>query len=160
MTIATTLMTLTQIGLIGAAALGCVTASREMRGDRTPTIHSRSTPVALDGSVATQPRRTGDVVTAAEVSAVPGLAIATAYDVVVRLRPGFLSPRDARTATIPARGMLPAVFVDGTFFGGIDALRVITASAVAEMQYVRSFDAMHRYGPVYRAGVILVRLKR
>jgi hypothetical protein len=160
MTIATTLMTLTQLGVIGAAALGCVTASREIRGDRAPRIDSRSTPVALDHSVAPYPRRTGDVLTAAEVSAVPGLANATAYDAVARLRPGFLSPRETRTAALPARGMLPAVFVNGAFSGGTDALRMISASAVADMQYVRSLDAMHWYGAQYRAGVILVRLKR
>jgi hypothetical protein len=160
MTIATALMTLTQVGLISAAALGCVTASREIRGDRPPRIDSRSTPVAHDHSVAPYPRRTGDVLTAVEVSAVPGLANATAYDAVAWLRPVFLSPRDTRTAAMPARRMLPAVFVNGAFSGGTDVLRIISASAVADMQYVRSFDAMLWYGPEYRAGVIVVRLKR
>jgi hypothetical protein len=97
---------------------------------------------------------------AADLSAAPGLANATAYDAVLRLRPGFLNPRDARTGTIASRGVLPAVFVDGVHYGGLDDLRVIAASAVAEMQYVRSFDALHRYGPGYPAGVILVRLRR
>ena len=131
-----------------------------MGHDGDPTIQNPSASVALDRSVAPLPSRTGDALIAADLSAAPGLANATAYDAVVRLRPGFLHPRDARTGTIASRGVLPAVFVEGAFYGGVEVLRVISASAVAEMRYVRSFDAMHRYGPAYRAGVILVRLRR
>jgi hypothetical protein len=160
MATATTLMTLMHIGVFGAVALGCATASRAIDHDGDPTIQNPSASVALDRSVAPLPSRTGDALTAADLSGAPGLAHATAYDAVVQLRPGFLNPRDARTGTIASRGVLPAVFVEGAFYGGVEVLRVIAASAVAEMQYVRSFDAMRRYGPDYRAGVILVRLKR
>jgi hypothetical protein len=160
MATAITFVTLTQIGVIGAAALGCATASREIGHDEGPTIQSPSASVALDGPVTWLRSRTGDALTAVELSAVPGLANATAYDAVVRLRPGFLHPRDARTGTIAGRGILPAVFVDGVYYGGLEDLRGIAAAMVAEMHYVRSFDAVHRYGPDYRAGVILVRLRR
>ena len=160
MATATTLMTLTHVGVFGAVALGCATAAREIGHDGDPTIQNPSASVALDRSLTPPPSRTGDALTAADLSAAPGLANATAYDVVLRLRPGFLNPRDARTGTIASRGVLPAVFVDGVYYGGIDVLRVIPASAVAEMQYVRSFDALHRYGPHYPAGVIVVRLRR
>jgi hypothetical protein len=160
MTIATTLITLRHICVIGAGALGCVTGAREIHRDRAPTIHSASSPFDLDGSVATRLRRPSDVLTAADLSAVRSLASATAYEAVVQLRPGFLRPRDVRTGAILTGELAPAVFVGGMFAGGPEVLRGITVSAVAEMLYVRSFEAMLRYGPNYGAGVILVRLKR
>jgi hypothetical protein len=55
--------------------------------------------------------------------------------------------------------MVPAVFVNGMYSGGPEVLRGITVSVLAEMQYVRSFEATLRYGPDYGAGVILVWLK-
>jgi hypothetical protein len=160
MATATTVVTFTQIAMIGAVALGCATASRESgkRGDAT--IRSPSESVVRDRSLTPLPSRASDALTAAELSATSGVATATAYDVVVRLRPGFLSPRDARTGIIASGGVLPAVFIDGVFVGEVDALRSIAAPAVAEMQYVRPFDALHRYGPDYRGGVIVVRLRR
>ncbi len=158
MTTATTLMTLTHIGVLGAAVLGCAMASGDVAHGRDPTIQSPS--AVGDDLLTPRPRRTGDALLASDLSAAPNLANATAYDVVLRLRPGFLQPRDPRTGIIASRGALPAVFLDGTYYGGVDVLRGIVASAVAEMQYVRPFDALYRYGPAYGAGVILLHLKR
>jgi hypothetical protein len=160
MVTATTLVRFTRIAMIGAAVSGCATAGRESAQRGSPSIQSPSESVARDRTMTPLPSRSSDVLTAAELSAAPGVASATAYDAVVRLRPTFLSPRDARTGIVASRGALPAVFIDGVFVGGVDALRGITAFAVLEMQYVRPFDALHRYGPEYRAGVIVVRLRR
>lgn len=161
MTTAATRAMVTQIGaigVIGAAALGCATASREVGHGDEATMQRPAASLSLDRAVTSGSARTGDVLTAAELSLARGLV--TAYDAVVRLRPGFLNPRDARMATVAGRGLLPAVFVDGAYSGGVDVLRVFPASEVAEMRYVRPIEAMHRYGPDYRAGVILVRLRR
>jgi hypothetical protein len=119
-----------------------------------------SSSITLDGSIEPLPYRAADVLTAAELASSPGLASATAYDAVVRLRSSFLRSREARTGTIAARDMLPAVFVDGMYYGDVDALRLIAIFAVEKIQYVRSFDALARYGPNYSAGVILVTLER
>jgi hypothetical protein len=158
MTTATVFMTLTKIGVIATAALGCATASRGIGQGADATMQGPSALVALDPSVVLG--RKSDLLTAAELSAALGLADMTAYDAVLRLRPGFLNPRDPVTGAIGARDVLPAVFVNGMYSGGPEVLRVISVSAVAEMQYVRSLDALYRYGPQYGAGVILVRLRR
>jgi hypothetical protein len=143
---------------IAAVALSCATANTDI-GDRSP-IQSSSTPLDHDVALTPLPHRALDILTAAELAAAPGLAHATAYDAVLRLRASFLHARDARTSTIAARGMQPAVFVNGMYYGEIDALRLISVSAVEEMLYVRPFDAMNRYGGDYRAGAIVVRLRR
>ena len=160
MVTATKLVTFTQLAMIGAVAVGCATASREGVQRTDATMGSLSESLARDRSVTPLPGRSSDLLTATELLATPGVAAATAYDVVVRLRPGFLIPRDARMGVVGRRGALPAVFVDGAFVGEVDALRSITALAILEMQYVRPFDALHRYGPEYQAGVIVVRLRR
>jgi hypothetical protein len=87
-------------------------------------------------------------------------ATATAYDALLQLRPGFLHVRDARTGNIAARGILPSVFINGGFVGEADVLRFYAVSAIAEIQYVRSLDAVSRFGPQYSAGAILVYLRR
>lgn len=157
MTTTTMFLALTKIGLITAAVLGCATGNREA-GHGDATIQRRSASLDLDPSVVL--RRRDDLLTAAEVSASFGLADMSAYDAVMRLRPTFLTPRVDYTSIVGSRSVLPAVFVNGMFSGGPEVLRLISVSDVADMQYVRSLDAMHRYGPEYPGGVILVRLRR
>ena len=142
------------------ATLGCATATREIGHDQDRTIHRPSSSIALDAAITPLPYRASDILTAAELATTPGLGTANAYDAVIRLRASFLHPRGARTGTIAARGMFPSVFVNGTYYGDLETLRLIAIFAVEQMQYVRSFDAMQRYGPDYSAGVILVTLKR
>ncbi len=155
---ATTVKTMTQVGVIGVAMLGCATASHEPRRDRAATLRAPTTAIARDPAIASFPWRASDVLTAAELSAM-GLTGATAYDALLRLRPGFLNPRDVRTSITGIR-VPPAVLVEGAYWGGPEALRDLVASAVAEVQYLRPMDAIHRFGPDYVAGVILVRLRR
>jgi len=156
----TTLVTSTQVCLIGAVVLGCATTSRAISDSERAAIPSPSAFVARDASIAPAPARPSDILTAAELAAAPGLANGSLYDAVAQLRPTFLNPRDARTGFTGSPGTLPAVFVNGMLSGGVEALRMIPASAVVEMRYVRSFDAVLRYGPDYGAGIILVRLGR
>ena len=158
MTIRTMHETLARVAVIGMAALGCATAGRETAHDQTPTaIQSPAASVAFDASNAPLPSRTSDVLTLAEISGVP--TGATAYDAVERLRPWFLSTRDARGATNPSGRARPAVFVNGVFNGETDLLRAIPVTELVEVRLVRSLDAVHRYGPDYQTGVILVRLR-
>jgi hypothetical protein len=160
MATATPLKTFLRIGVLGAATLACATTGQDIARDQASTLRPSPAAVVLDPSVASPSRPNSDALTAAELAAAPNLAYATAYDVLMRLRPAFLTPRDPRAGAVAARRALPAVFVDGADYGGLEVLRGIAASAVVDMQYVRSLDAMHRYGPDYGAGVILVRLRR
>ena len=159
MTTAMRLVTLTQIGVIGAATLGCATTSRGVDPVGDAVALSSTASIARDPSIA-RPSRQADALTAVELAAVPMLAHATAYDALLQLRPSFLHQRNPRTGNIAARGVVPAVFINGGFAGEVDVLRFYTVATIAEIQYIRSFDAVHRFGPDYSAGVILVYLRR
>jgi hypothetical protein len=154
----TVLETLAHVAVAGMATLGCATTGRETANARTQTvIQSPAASVTLDRSVDPQVTYPGDLLTSAELSTVPHLS--NAYDAVARLRPAFLIARDTRTPTRSSRRVGPAVFVDGTFNGGIEVLRTIPRLAISDVRLVRSLDAVHRYGQDYPAGVILVRLR-
>jgi hypothetical protein len=154
----TVLETLAHVAMAGMATLGCATTGRETANARTPIMSQRPpASVTLDRSVDPQVTYAGDLLTSAELSAVPHLS--NAYDAVARLRPAFLTARERRTQTGSSRSVGLAVFVDGTFNGGIEVLRTIPSVAVSDVRLVRSLEAVHRYGQNYPAGVILVRLK-
>jgi hypothetical protein len=161
MTSITTFATSMLLSVIGMTAVGCATASGDAARDQRP-LATRPTPgpVSRDDPAGLPPGRTGDALSAAEILAAPGLALTNAYDAVIRLRPWFLNPRDHRTGRLASHGHAPAVFIDGSFSGDTEALRLTPISAVAEVRYVRPSDALHQYGPRYPAGVILVRLRR
>lgn len=89
-----------------------------------------------------------------------GAELTTLHETIARLRPVYLHPRQVRSTSIPHAGVLPVVFINGNFFGPAEALRSIPVSQVAEVQFIRPVQAMHRYGPDYGAGIISVRLKR
>lgn len=156
-----TLGTVMRLATIGTFAVSCATANRDTQRDPRPTA-SRSTPgpIFADDPLGFPLGRPSDVLVAAEILANGLFANGSAYDAVARLRPTFLNPRDAHTGRPASRGHLPAVFVGGAFNGGTEVLRLIPASAVAELRYLRASDAMIRYGPDYAAGIILVRLRR
>jgi hypothetical protein len=82
-----------------------------------------------------------------------GVAELDLYTAVNRLRPTWLRPQ--------SRGTLPVIIVDGTpQAGGVDSLRSMRASDVAELQYMSASDATTRYGTGYTAGAIVVSTRR
>ena len=158
MTTRTMLEASARVAVIGMAALGCATASRETAHDQLPApIQSLVASAAFDPSMASLPKRTTDVLTLADISAVP--AVTTAYNAVERLRPWFLRTREKRSGINASRHTRPAVFVNGVFAGETEALRAIPISDVVEMRLIRPSDAVHQYGSEHQAGIILVRLK-
>jgi hypothetical protein len=153
--------TLMRLGTIVTMALGCATANRDTERDPRPVaIRSTPGPSFPGDPAALPPGRPSDALVAAEILSAADVVNATAYDAVARLRPTFLSPRDARTGRPASRGYFPSVFIDGAFSGGTEVLRQIPVSAVAELRYLRPNDAQLRYGPHYAAGIILVALSR
>lgn len=96
-----------------------------------------------------------DVLTARELLSYPTLRRGTVYEVIAGLRPEYLTPlRVDSHGTVVST---PLVIVNGNPRGGLDALRAIGASTVAEVRLVRPTDALVRYGPEYRSGAIVVR---
>lgn len=82
-----------------------------------------------------------------------GLLGGTAYEAVLRLRPGFLIDR---TAGRRASSQLIQVSVNGGQFSGISGLNTIPASTVAEIRYLTVGEASQRFGPRASGPVILV----
>ena len=95
-----------------------------------------------------------DVLTARELARHPTLAHATVLDAIVALRPEYVS-----TTRVGSSGLKPAapqVVVNGNR-EGLDALRNIDVSTVVEIRFVRSTEAVARFGSeYYRSGAIVV----
>lgn len=75
----------------------------------------------------------------------------TAYDVIRRLRPEFLSRAKARGVDD-----LPIVFLDGIRVGEIDVLRTIGVTGLREIRWLGPDEATLRFGTGYPAGAICV----
>ena len=83
----------------------------------------------------------------------------TAWDAVQRLRPMWMRPGGIRNSANPA-GHYPHVFVDGSPYGAMEALRSFRVENIQQMRYVNATDATIRYGGMYQGGVILISTKR
>jgi hypothetical protein len=83
------------------------------------------------------------------------LQVATAYEVVERLRPEFLRTRGATSVSNPVP-QEAVVYLDGLRQGGLDALRRISKESLREIRYIDSRDATTQYGTGHRGGAILV----
>ena len=98
-------------------------------------------------------RHNPDVITAEEIAATN---VATAFEVVERLRPQFLRTRGPSSALLETR---ITVFQDNMNLGGIDMLRQIRAADVQEIRYLSASDATTRFGSGHPAGAIVVTSK-
>ncbi|HWP83534.1 MAG TPA: hypothetical protein VNN76_12880 [Bacteroidota bacterium] len=92
-------------------------------------------------------RHLSDVITADEIAREP--IINTAFQAVERLRPQWLATRKARAL----------VYWDNVRQGGIESLRAIAASNVAEIRFIDSHEATTRFGTGHTNGAILVTSK-
>jgi hypothetical protein len=98
-------------------------------------------------------RRDPDLITEAEVQAA---SVNDAYDLVTRLRPRWLRGHAGTTEMNGAPADPVIVYVNGTRLGVARELRAIRAESVREMRFIRSEDAVMRYGVGHSSGVILV----
>jgi hypothetical protein len=96
------------------------------------------TACASSGTPAT-PRSSPDLVTSAEIS---NTAAASAYDIVVRLRPNWL--RQGNPGSISGGRLSPqvvVVYLDGNRLGGLESLRTLSATGIRSMQYLSATRA-------------------
>jgi hypothetical protein len=129
--------------LIGATGTGCVPA-RQLAQD------GDEVPLRMERAVVT-PR--GGAILPSEIRAASDL---TLYEAVFRLRPNFFTGN--RTRAFSGARVRPSVVVGGGFPEPLEALRLISVDAVAEIRFVEPSDAILRYGAAYTAGLITVRL--
>jgi hypothetical protein len=92
-----------------------------------------STACASSGASAA-PRSSPDLITTAEINAT---SAASAYDIVVRLRPNWL--RQGTVGSIGGGRLSPqlvVVYLDGNRLGGLESLRTLSATGIRSMQYL------------------------
>jgi hypothetical protein len=85
---------------------------------------------------------------------------ATAYEVIQKLRPNFLSYRGETGFDKTTSQPFPMVYVDGQEFGQIASLRNIPASQVSTIRLYRSWEAATQFGTGNMAGVIAITTRR
>lgn len=103
------------------------------------------------GGGAADSTRSNQVITGEDVT---DLDVATAYEVVQRLRPGWLRGRGP--ASLSGAEGLPLVYIDGIRSGGIEALGNVHAGIVTEIRFLSGRDASVTYGLDHGSGVIEV----
>lgn len=83
----------------------------------------------------------------------------TAYDAVKKLRGNFLAVRGRTSlnASDPQEQIpQPNVWLDGQYFGPVNALKSIPANQVGSIRMYRSWEVQARFGPNNLGGVIEV----
>ena len=81
----------------------------------------------------------------------------SAYDLIHRLRPEFLSSRGPISILFNISG--PEVYIDGMRRGGIDELRALSASDVYDVSFYPMSAVPVSLGGSHPAGVIAVRTR-
>jgi hypothetical protein len=85
----------------------------------------------------------------------------TAYDLISRLRPGFLVSRgQASISNATATSSYPNIYLDGVPYGDISTLRGIEASHVAEVRLFQAWEAQTKFGVGNNGGVIAITTRR
>lgn len=100
-------------------------------------------------------RRTGSI----QSSEIASASAANAYDLVSRLRRGWLISRGPISVSDP-RPAYPTVYMDGVQVGELGFLRSIAAADVAEIEFLSTQESNLRYGSGHFGGIILVTTRR
>jgi hypothetical protein len=96
--------------------------------------------------------RDANVITAPELSR---SGAENAYDAIRRVRPELLRTREPGSVMF-FTARRPAVAVDDSLAGGVEALRVISVDEVARIEYANAWQAAKRYGSGFENGIVLV----
>jgi hypothetical protein len=100
------------------------------------------------------PNKDPDVITADELAKTSGGS--TVYDAVRQLRPNW-EMRARPTAVVRPNQSIFIVYVDGSRYGGFDALRLVKWHSVAFVRYYSPGAAEAQFGPGHLAGAIEVK---
>lgn len=102
------------------------------------------------GPTSAPPQRNVDIITIEEVDRT---SAATALEIIQRVRPSWLRTRGSASILLAAP---IRVYVDGTPFGSVDALRQLSANAVERMERLGASEATQRFGTDHANGAIVV----
>ena len=133
-----------------AACIAAAAAVPARAQTAPPPAPADSTARTAPAAPAPRVRRTPDLITAAEID---GTTASDALDLVQRLRPQWLRARAA------SPGDEVVVYVNGGRLGSVSELRSMKAESIREMRFIRSEEAVARFGTGHSAGVILVTMR-
>ena len=102
--------------------------------------------------------RRSQLITQQEINAA-GMS-GSAYEVISRLRPGFLVSRGQTTLSGDQSVAYPNVYLDGVAFGDMGTLRNIDAAQIAEIRMYQSWEAQTKFGLGNSGGVIAITTRR
>lgn len=97
-----------------------------------------------------------DYVTATEIEATPA---SNAYDLIRRLRPGWLRPQGTGSLAGGIRSQVILVYLDGSRIGNADMLQSVTATGLKSMRYydaARAATVLNDVGSEPVAGAIVI----
>lgn len=101
-----------------------------------------------------RPRRTDDIISAAELAKSPARNV---YDAIAQLRPQWLTGARLRSPTEQEQageeGVLK-VYLGGAHYGSLESLRTFSTSGVAEIRFYNVRDATSRFGTGHPAGAV------
>jgi len=103
---------------------------------------------AAEHRAAAEPSLSAPVLTAQQLSRLPRTG--SLYEAVVDARPDILRYRNTS----------PTVYLDGRFFGAIDALQRIPLASVQEVRLLSRAEATFRYGRSHTGTVLEVTTRR
>ncbi|MEY4007174.1 MAG: hypothetical protein RLZZ467_190, partial [Gemmatimonadota bacterium] len=87
--------------------------------------------------------------------------IQNAYELVERLRPMMMRPRNLSAGAVGAGTTFGVVaYVEEVRLGDLEALATVMRATVREIRYIGATDATTRWGTGHSNGVIQVVLKR
>jgi hypothetical protein len=98
----------------------------------------------------------GITITEAEIDSAH---VATAYDVIMKLRPQLLTSRGKLSLDPTVPPALPRVYVDDQLYGDATTLRGILTGTIESIRYYTAAGAQYKYGHDNAAGVIAIATK-
>ena len=93
-----------------------------------------------------------NVINASELA---GSRAENTYQAIRDIRPELFRSRDSGSLML-FRVRQPAVAVNNTLVGGVEALRSIPVDQVTQLEYLSAWEAGNRYGETFRDGILLV----
>lgn len=142
-------------GATGAAAAGspAPTATATTTATAAGTTARAATPTRVA-------RGSSNLINSAEIEAAAP-DIQNAYQLVERLRPMMLRPRNLTGGSVGAGTVFGVVaYVEEVRLGDVEALGTVMRATVREIRYIGATDATTRWGTGHSNGVIQVVLKR
>lgn len=146
--------------------LGCGTtgAAGTTTTAPAPAASPATTATAAAPATTAAPRRVArggaNLITNAEVEAAPP-DVNNAYEIIERLRPTMLRPRNLSTGGGGEGSEYGIVaYVDDVRLPALDQLKTVMRGSVREIRYISATDATTRWGTGHSNGAILVLLKR